>query len=102
MLCSFLLGTIVAYVTDEAKILILALRIRMAGIGINTGNADVILDRVEDDLREYSARMDLPYIRPELSASGKRLLAHSPAHFIKCYLLELRRTCYSGSNFVYI
>lgn len=102
MLCSFIIGIIVAYVTDEAKILLLALRIRMARIGINTGATDVILDRVEDDLREYSARMDLPYIRPELSAEGKRLLVHSPAHFSRRYIMELRRTCHSGANFVYI
>lgn len=102
MLCSYLFGIIIAFVADEAKILLLALRIRMAGIGITVGNTDVILDRVEGDLRDYSARMDLPYIRPELSAVGKRLLAHSPAHFIKCYIVELQRTCRSGANFVYI
>ena len=100
MLLSYITAIIIAYCIEELRILTLSLRIRLIASGLTGLGHEALLDRIEEDLQEVSDRLDLPYIRPHLSPDGARLLARSPARFVKRYVLEVRRACLSSANFI--
>ncbi len=61
-----------------------------------------IVDQIEDDLQSFTAALDLPYIRPDMSQESVLLMEYSYTRFIKRYVQEVRRACRNNVNFVFL
>lgn len=63
---------------------------------------DQLVDEIEGELKECTANLDLPYIRPQIGSGCVSLLHASFTLFLKKYVKEVQRACQEGINFVYL
>lgn len=105
MLIMYWFMAMMTFIASEVALFFFVIRVNIAKAGIapaNEGIAERLLDAIEPDLVKWGEEMGLPYIRPELSPEGKRLILNSPARFIKAYVRELRRAVRDNFNYVLV
>lgn len=68
----------------------------------DSSNIDSIVDQIENDLQAFTAALDLPYTRPDMSPKSVLLMEYSYTQFIKRYVQEVRRACRNHVNFVFL